>query len=145
MHGSFWTKSEQGLEHAGQRVKRGLKNVRIHSPANQILVLHKEWEQEFRDTIEDARTRRGVVRRRGGPVHSLQLMATIGEPGTWPQMPGPVKPTTEGNGSGLELKIEVRDGNSVLNNQLIIRRGQEYVVDERLFIEQTSKAEGENY
>ena len=72
-------------------------------------------------------------------------MATIGEPGTWPQMPGPVKPTTEGNGSGLELKIEVRDGNSVLNNQLIIRRGQEYVVDERLFIEQTSKAEGENY
>ena len=45
----------------------------------------------------------------------------------------PVKPITEGNGSGLELKIEVRDGNPVLNNQLIIRRGQDYVVDERLF------------
>ena len=52
-------------------------------------------------------------------------------------MPGPVKPTTEGNGS-LELKIEVRDGNPVLNNQLIIRREQDYVVDERLFVEQTT-------
>ena len=136
-------------------MKRSMKNVRFHSVANQILVLHKDWEAEFSDYLDEHK-QRGRKRKRGAPAKKVNVMLSTGkliqgfdpcssppcslglEGEKWSQRNGVVlqTETITGRGTGLSVMIEINDGRPRFD--MIMNRGNDYVVGDRVAVKKKS-------